>query len=159
MKPKKKIIRIVILFVAAAVLVGGGVGLYLFNKPARDIQNTKTDYSYNASDIVSEYLSDPKKANDKYLDESGNSKVLEISGLVALISDDFNKQKVVLLKADSDKAGVSCTFTHETNSQVEKIKIGDQVTIKGVIRSGASFDEDLDLYENVIIEKSGLVSK
>lgn len=159
MKPKKKIIRIVILFVAAAVLVGGGVGLYLFNKPARDVQNTKTDYSYNASDIVSEYLSDPKKANDKYLDESGNSKVLEISGLVALISDDFNKQKVVLLKADSDKAGVSCTFTHETNSQVEKIKIGDQVTIKGVIRSGASFDEDLDLYENVIIEKSGLVSK
>lgn len=159
MKPKKKIIRIVILFVAAAVLVGGGVGLYMFNKPARDVQNTKTDYSYNASDIVSEYLSDPKKANDKYLDESGNSKVLEISGLVALISDDFNKQKVVLLKADSDKAGVSCTFTHETNSQVEKIKIGDQVTIKGVIRSGASFDEDLDLYENVIIEKSGLVSK
>lgn len=159
MKPKKKIIRIVILFVAAAVLVGGGVGLYMFNKPARDVQNTKTDYSYNASDIVSEYLSDPKKANDKYLDESGNSKVLEISGLVAEISEDFNKQKVVLLKADSDKAGVSCTFTHETNSQVEKIKIGDQVTIKGVIRSGASFDEDLDLYENVIIEKSGLVSK
>lgn len=158
MRPKKKIIRIVILFIAAAVLVGGGVGLYLFNKPARDVQNTKTDYSYKAGDIVSEYLSDSKKANDKYLDESGNSKVLEISGLVAKISEDFNKQKVILLKADSDKAGVSCTFTHETNSQVAKIKIGDQITIKGVIRSGASFDEDLDLYENVIIEKSGLVS-
>ena len=158
MKPKKKIIRIVILFIAAAVLVGGGVGLYMFNKPARDVQNTKTDYSYKASDIVSEYLSDSKKANDKYLDESGNSKVLEISGFVAKISEDFNKQKVILLKADSDKAGVSCTFTDETNSQVAKIKIGDQITIKGVIRSGASFDEDLDLYENVIIEKSGLVS-
>ncbi len=130
----------------------------MFNKPARDVQITRTDFSYNSSDIVSEYLTDAQKANNKYLDDTGNSKVLEISGIVAEISEDFNKQKVILLKADSDKAGVSCTFTSETNLQVENIKIGDQITIKGVIRSGASFDEDLDMYENVIIEKSGIVS-
>ena len=155
---KNKILKIVLIIIGLGILIGGGVGLYMFNKPARNIQNTKTDFSYNANEIVSEYLTDAQKANDKYLDEAGNSKVLEISGVVAEISEDFNGQKVILLKADSDKAGVSCTFTPETNSNTLKIKIGDEITIKGVNRSGASFDEDLEMYENVIIEKSDIVS-
>jgi len=155
---KKKFFKIALIVIGVGILIGGSVAYYMFNKPARDVQNTKTDYSYNASEIVNEYLTDTKKANDKYLDEAGNSKVLEISGIVANISEDFNNQKVILLKAETDKAGVSCTFTAETNSSTQNVKIGDQITIKGVIRSGASFDEDLEMYENVIIEKSNIIS-
>ena len=92
------------------------------------------------------------------LTEDGNSKVLEVSGTVAKISEDFNKQKVILLKTDTDKAGVSCTFTSETNSKTSTIQVGDRITIKGVIRSGASYDEDLEMYENVILEKSDIVT-
>lgn len=158
MVAKKKILKIALIVIGVGILIGGGIGLYMFNKPARDVQNTKTDYSYEASQIVHEYLTDAQKANDKYLDEEGNSKVLEISGVVAQISEDFNNQKVLLLKSANDKAGVSCTFTSETNSNTETIKVGDQITIKGVIRSGASYDEDLGMYENVIIEKSGITS-
>ena len=33
---------------------------------------------------------------------------------------------------------------------------GHEITIKGVIRSGAYYDEDLEMYVNVIIEKSDL---
>jgi len=155
---KKKILKIILIVIGVVILIGGSVGFYMFNKPARDVQNTKTDFSYNASEIVNEYLTDAQKANDKYLDEAGNSKVLEISGVVAKITEDFNHQKVILLKAASDKAGVSCTFTSETNLNTLKIEVGDQITVKGVIRSGASFDEDLEMYENVIIEKSDIVS-
>ncbi len=140
------------------IVISGGIAYYMFNKPARDVQNTKTDFSYNASEIVNEYLTDAQKANTKYLAENGESKVLEITGVVSKISEDFNNQKVILLKADSDKAGVSCTFTPEANANTLNIKIGDQITIKGVIRAGASFDTDLDMYENVIIEKSDIVS-
>lgn len=151
---KKNIFRLV----AAGALIAGAIVIYIFNQPARDVQNTKTDFSYNASEIVLEYLTDTDKANNKYLDEAGESKVLEIKGTVSTISEDFNKQKVILLKSKNDKAGVSCTFTTETNAHTKDIKIGDQITIKGVIRSGASFDEDLEMYENVIIEKSDIVS-
>lgn len=157
MTTKKKIIKIVLIIFGTGILIAGGVGYYMFNKPARDVQDTKTDFSYNASEIVNEYLTDSKKANDKYLDEEGNSKVLEISGTVAEISEDFNNQKVILLKAANDKAGVSCTFTAETNANTQNIQIGDLIAVKGVIRSGASFDEDLNMYENVIIEKSDIV--
>tara|TARA_R110002073_G_scaffold76232_1_gene185392 strand:- start:664 stop:1059 length:396 start_codon:yes stop_codon:yes gene_type:complete len=131
----------------------------MFNQPARDVQATQTDFSYNSSAIVNEYLTDANAANEKYLDEEGNSKVLEITGIVATISEDFNNQKVILLKKATDKAGVSATFTKETNAHTNTIKIGDEITIKGVIRSGAAYDPDLEMYENVIIDKCDIVSK
>lgn len=154
MTTKKKIF----VTLSIGILIAASVGLYMFNKPARDVQSTATDFSYQANEIVNEYLTDAKKANDKYLDEKGNSKVLEITGTVADISEDFNHQKVILLKGASDKAGVSATFTKETESSTQNIKVGDQITIKGVIRSGAKYDEDLEMYENVIIDKSDIVS-
>lgn len=155
MTKKKKILITLIVGIAIAI----GVALYMFNKPARDVQSTDTDFTFNSSEIVKEYLTDVNKANQKYLDENGNSKVLEISGTVAQIDEDFNKNKVILLKSAEDKAGVSATFMPETNANASKVKVGDNVTIKGVIQSGASYDADLELYENVILNKSDIVNK
>ncbi len=155
---KKKIIKSLLILVGIGILAGIGIVLYLFNMPHRDVQAASTDFSYTASEIVEEYLIDADKANAKYLDEEGESKILEVTGSVFSITEDFNQQKVVLLKGENDKAGVSCTFTSATNAAVANLKIGDQVAIKGVIRSGASYDEDLGMYENVIMEKSKIVS-
>lgn len=152
---KKKILIIL----TTGVLIVVGIALYMFNQPARDVQATQTDFSFDARAIVNEYLTDAKAANEKYLDEEGVSKVLEITGIVATISEDFNNQKVILLKNATDKAGVSATFTEETNIHTNTVKIGDKITIKGVIRSGAAYDSDLEMYENVIIDKCDIVSK
>ena len=154
---KKKILKIGAILLIAGLLIGGGTVLYMFNMPHRNVQSTSADYSIAASQLVTEYLENPTKANDKYLADDGDSKVLEITGTVAKISEDFNGQKVVLLKSETDKAGVNCTFTNETNQNVSNIKIGETLKIKGVIRSGASYDEDLGMYENVIVEKSDLI--
>lgn len=159
MTTKKKNFKTLLILLGVGILIAVAVALYMFNKPARDVQATKTDFSYQASQIVNEYLTDAKKANDKYLDEEGNSKVLEITGTVAQISDDFNHQKVILLKSATDKAGVSATFTKETSAHTSAIKVGDQITIKGVIHSGATYDKDLEMYENVTLDKCDIVSK
>ena len=154
---RKKIIRIVLIVVGIGILSAGGIALYMFNKPHKDVQSAKTDYTIDASVLVNEYLTDSESANEKYLNESGTSKILEVVGTVAAISEDFNNQKVILLKIASDKAGVSATFTSETNASVLSVKLGDKIKIKGVIRSGASYDEDLGLYEHVILEKSDII--
>ena len=156
---KKRIIKAGIILVAVGVVIAGAVGLYLFNMPHRNVQKAATDYSLTSSQIVAEYLTDKESANKKYLSNDGDSKVLEITGVVSKISEDFNDQKVVLLKSADDKAGVSASFTTETNANAAKLQVGETVTVKGVIRSGASYDEDLDLYENVILEKSDLATK
>jgi hypothetical protein len=156
---KRKVFRIIAIIGIAGLLVGGGIGLYMFNKPHRDVQSAQADYVLSSSQIVTEYLADYQAANQKYLAADGNSKILEISGEVNEISENFNGQKVVLLNGVNDRAGVSAIFTEETNDNLNGIKVGRTITVKGVIRSGASYDEDLEMYEHVILEKSDIVKK
>lgn len=156
---KKKVKRIALVTVIAGVVVAASIAALMFFKSHRDVQSTKTDLVIAASTIVAEYLDNAALANEKYLDDAGLSKVLEVTGTVASISEDYNNQKVVLLKSNGDKAGVSATFTAETNASAEALKVGEFVKIKGVIRSGASYDKDLGLYEHVILEKSDVIKK
>lgn len=155
---KKKIFKIIAIVAIAGALIVGGIGLYLFNMPHRNVQSVSADYSLKSSEIVAEYLSDKDAANHKYLAADGDSKILEVTGTIAKISENFNGNKVVLLKEDGESAGVSATFTPETNQNTKGLSIGQTITVKGVIRSGASYDEDLELYENVILEKSDVVN-
>jgi len=150
---KAKIFKIIVLL--AVIVIGYMV--YLWFMPHRNVQSTKAFATIEATNLVNEFLIDNDKANSLYLDSEGESKVLIVSGIIANISIDQLGQQVVLLKNPSDKMGVSCTFIIETNEQIENLKIGDAVNIKGVIRSGAEYDEDLDLAENVILEKCAIV--
>jgi hypothetical protein len=156
---KKKIIKLAAGVIIIGTLIGVGSAAYMFYRPHRDVQAAKTDYSLTNSEIVSEYLKDRQSADNKYLAADGDSKILEVTGTVNKISENYNDQKVILLKEEGDHAGVSATFTVETNHKVLNLKIGETVTVKGVIRSGAAFDEDLGFYENVILEKSDLVAQ
>lgn len=154
-KTKTRILYVIIF----GALIAGGTIFYLFNMPQRDVQATKTDFALSSSQIVNEYLTDAKLANQKYLQEDGDSKILAVTGEISSIDMDQKNQKVILLKNPSDKAGVSCTFTVETNDHVKGLKQGQKITVKGVIRSGAGFDEDLELYEDVIMEKCDIINQ
>lgn len=141
------------------LLIGLGIALYLFNMPHRNVVGSKADFNMAASAIVNEYLNDPASANAKYLNEEGESKILAVTGTVRSIDEDMNQQKVILLMEANDKAGVSCTFTQNTNKHTDNIETGQQITVKGVIRSGASYDADMELYEDVILEKCDIINK
>ena len=154
---KRKIIKIAAALIISGLLIGGGIIVYMFNMPHWDIQKSGTDISLTTSKLVSEYLSDAKAANNKYLAEDGDSKILEVTGTVAEISENFAELKVVLLKEDDDKAGVSCIFLAATNKNVDELKINEKITVKGVIRSGAAYDEDLEFYEHVILDKCDII--
>lgn len=156
---KSKLIKVALIIVATGSVGAISIAAYLFNKPHRDVQSADIDFSLTANALVSEYLTDPKATDQKYLDDSGDSKIMAVTGKVHSISRDMNNQVVVLLKNEGDKAGVSCTFTAATNTAGENLAVGETVTIKGVIRSGAGYDPDLDLYEDVIIEKSDVLKQ
>ena len=110
-----KIIKWGLILLVGGLIIVGGIVFYLFNMPKRDVQATAIDYEITTQQIVLEYLTNTQSANDKYLQEEGESKILAISGIVASIDEDLNHQKVVLLKGGDDKAGVSCTFTTNTS--------------------------------------------
>lgn len=145
------------LIIAAVIVVAGGTyAFYLFNLPHRDVVGAKADLTLPANALVNEFLTDAAAANAKYLDAEGDSKVLAVSGTVSAIETDLNGNTVVLLKESGAEAGVRCSFTAETNTQATGLKIGTTATIKGVIRSGAAYDEDLELYEHAVLEKCSI---
>lgn len=155
---KRKILKWGLIIGLTGGTIGGGYALYLFNMPHRDVQATNADFTIEARVLVQEYLNNAEASNEKYLQEDGDSKVLIVYGRVLSIETDLKGQKVVLLKDENDKAGISCTFTESTNANAERLQPGQLVKIKGVIRSGAEYDEDLDLYEDVVLEKCDLIS-
>ena len=157
MKKYKWLKPLLIVFAVAAV-IGIGIISYLFNMPHRDVQSTHTDYAVSAKLLVDEFLADGDAAYEKYLDEEGESKILEVEGEVYEISKDFNEQTVVLLKAGDEAAGVSCTFLPSARDFEQLLKVGVKIKVKGVIRSGANYDNDLEMYEHVIMEKCDLVT-
>jgi len=124
-----KFLKITIIVLASIFTLGGIFVFYIYNTPHRDVQESKTDYVLTASQLIAEYLADPLAANNKYLDSDGESKIIEVQGQVFSISEDYN------------------------NNNAETLVIGNTVILKGVIRSGASYDSDLEMYENVIMEK------
>jgi hypothetical protein len=157
MKKFKWLKPLLIVFTVAG-LIGIGIISYIFNMPHRDVQSTQTDYAVSAKLLVDEFIDDGEAAYEKYLDEGGESKILEVEGEVYGISKDFNEQTVVLLKADDEAAGVSCTFLPSVRGFEQLLKVGVKIKVKGVIRSGANYDTDLEMYEHVIMEKCDLVT-
>ncbi len=155
---KNKIFKRILILIGVIILIALGSVFYMFNMPHRNVSEAKTDYQFQASALVNEYLKDQDYANKKYLDEEGDSKIIEVSGTIATIDKDFNDQLVILLKNKEDKAGVSCTFSLDQKIDAGQFKTGDKISVKGVIRSGAAYDDDLEMYENVILEECSLIN-
>ena len=142
----KKSVKYLLFAGIAGLIIAGSIGLYMFYMPHRDVQGEKASFTIGAEQLVTEFMNNESESNAKYLDN-----VVVVKGTVAEISEDQLKQKVVVLKTKT--AGVSCTFIEATNANAEKLSVGDQVSIKGIVRMGASYDEDLDLAEYAILEK------
>jgi tRNA_anti-like len=153
----KSIIKKIVIIAVVGVLIGGSYAAYIYFMPHRDIQSVEVFVEIEAAQLVDEYLADASAANEKYLDAEGESKVIIVKGTIKSIDTDQNNQIVAVLKSNNDELGVSCTFTAESNENAASLKVGDVIKVKGVVRSGAEFDEDLDLYEDAIIEKCDLV--
>jgi len=149
--------KIIVSIALVGVLLGVGVFSYMWFMPHRDVQSSPIDIEITSDKLVQEYLDNAEKANEKYLQDEGDSKILAVTGVITNIEEDMNQQKVVYLKSGTD-AKVSCTFTKETNANTNDLKEGDEVRIKGVIRAGASYDEDLEMYEDVIMEKCDILN-
>lgn len=153
----QKLNRKVVIAILMVGLLGVGIILYVYFQPHRDVQSTRTDYAYAAGEIVNEYLANSETANQKYLDEHGDSKVIEVNGIISEIQENYNGDLVVVLSDVKAPAGVSCTFVKNSKVKMESLHQGEKLVVKGVIRSGASYDADLEMYENVVLEECDLV--
>ena len=152
-----KTLKRILLLGVVCLLIGGSYAAYIYFMPHRDVQSVEAFVEIEATQLVDEYLADGNAANEKYLDAEGESKVIIVKGIIKSIDTDQNNQIVAVLKSNNDELGVSCTFTAESNKNATALKLGDNLKVKGVVRSGAEYDEDLELFEDAIVEKCDIV--
>jgi len=152
---KKKIIKIIAGVVILGIVTAVIIVVSIFMTPHRDVKNTATDFKVNAKVLVDEYIADASSANQKYLSDDGDSKIFEVTGRVDQMFKNQKNQDVILLKPAEDELGVQCTFI--TGESIDGIAVDNTITIKGKIEQGASYDEDLEIGEDVIIGEGSLI--
>lgn len=143
--------------ILAGVIIAGSVAAYMWFMPHRNVQATAAFATLKTNDLVAEFSTNPTKANAKYLSSDGNSKVLILEGRVASVTANQNNEKVILLKDEGAKAGVSCTFTQESASALKALQKGNIIKVKGAITAGNRYDPDLDLFEHAVLIQCMLI--
>jgi tRNA_anti-like len=133
--------KYVLLFLTGIVLVAAGMGYYLYHKPAIDVQNA-SGQKVVATELYAIFTKDSATAKKDY-----THKILEVSGMVTLITENQRHQPVVLLKTNTEGAAVNCTLEGTTGD----IKAGNSVSIKGICNGIGEGDADLGLPGDVYL--------
>lgn len=143
-------------WIALAVILGAvAFGVYLWNMPHRNVQQSGVFAEMQVNDLLNEFEKNADAANKKYLSSDGNSKVLVVGGRIFSVSTNLNNQQVILLKENGAKVGVRCTLISATDAN--QLKVGDYIKIKGAITAGNRYDADLDLYEDALLTDCAIV--
>jgi hypothetical protein len=116
--------KIILLFAGALILVLAG-GLYLYNKPHRNIRKEKAHHWIEASKLSSLYQSNEQRADSTYL-----GKVIEVHG-EAIYSKGFATTGIIILKGDGT-SDVRCKLLESETKNAMRYQPGAQLTLKGV---------------------------
>lgn len=107
-------------------IAGAIFGYFMWNKPHKDISAAKEDFTITADSFYKEYSMNETAANEKYL-----NKVIEVKGSVADLELENADEPTVALSTATEDMTISCGFKKELLKDVNKLKIGDKIKIKG----------------------------
>jgi hypothetical protein len=121
MKLSVKIALAVVLLLALTTIL---VALVMYFQKHADLSKAKPDFVFTATALQKEFETDEKSASAKY-----TSKVLEVTGEIASISQSDSNNLNLSLKTGSDISSVICTFSH--SKAPPHPGVGDEITIRG----------------------------
>lgn len=118
--------RLILLILVLLGLAGGIYAWKEYNRRKPDTAGIKASVSKAAAELVKAFEADEEKANKEY-----NDKVVSIQGTIVKVERNDSTQ-TVLLAGESAMAGVVCQFDPVYNKQLEALKPGQVVKVKGV---------------------------
>lgn len=134
-----KILPSVGLLILLPLLTWGGFKWgekYVMNETFAGSETVKADYTVNATDLISEFLASDSAANRKY-----REKMIVVNGTVTQTERQADSTTVIQL-ADSTGSYIAFSFEPFLLPQVQGIKAGDAVSLKGSC-SGSIYSEIL----------------
>jgi hypothetical protein len=141
-KGKKIAAALCILVVIATMLV-----YYFWNKPHQEVADAN-GIKTNAIELYKAFTSDSVAAKKNYTEQ-----ILEVTGSVSRTSKNQQNQSIVLIKTASDGAYINCTM----EQQIENIKEGNTVSIKGICSGLGQGDADLGILGDLYLVRCYLI--
>lgn len=114
-----KKILISVLFIA---LVGGAVGIYLFNKKVPSLEHQTADFILTANELYDAFEKDENQALKKF-----ENKVLEVRGVVNNYKEADTQSNLTLKAENALSDGINCSFKNALDPSL----IGKEVVVKG----------------------------
>jgi len=148
---KTRILTYGIWVVLIGLLAGICIAIYMFNKPKRDISNTKPEYTVTAEQLLTEFTKNEQAANAKYLSASGG-KVILVSGIIAEIVHKGDTTLNISLKGLSDSQRINCSMGKTGIPGARSLKAGNKVAMKGVCTGYLDITNEVSMV-NCIYEK------
>ena len=149
----------VLIIIAVIGIIAAIFGVWYANKPNKDIEKAKAEFSLKADDLYKEYTADSAKANSLY-----NAKVIEVSGNISKIETTTDSLIVAVFtqtleapQPQSDdllgdlnaEGGLRCTMLLKYCEETKKITPNSPVKIKGLCKGMSGTD--------LIFEKCSIV--
>jgi hypothetical protein len=115
----------ILIAVVALMLIGAGIGFYLYNMPHQNIERARAAFDISAPDLFKDFESDEQAANEKYLDE-----IVQVTGTVQGVETKDDGLVSVTLQGDG-MFGVVCELDQMAEHDRLEFNAGEQVTLKG----------------------------
>lgn len=130
--------KILLIGLVIVVLVAAYVWFFEYNKPHKNIEEAKAEYTFTIPEVVSEYSGDFSKANTTY-----NGKVVEITGEIDRVIPNDSISSIVF-KSDNDYE-IFCEVYPRNNDEALKLAPSEKVTVKGFVSGAEAPDEMLEI--------------
>lgn len=121
--------KIILFIILAGALIGGAVGLYMWNKPHEQIENVK-GIEITVSELAAAFSENEAQANEKFLNQA-----ITVNGTVTETQKNQDGGLVIILAGDDPMATVQCTMRDKDVTA----DVGDQVTVKGKCTGSSLF--------------------
>lgn len=149
---KRKYLLPVALIVIIGIL---GASFYVYkeyNRKNTNLADVKAKYELSADDMISDFLTNEKAGNEKYL-----AKVVEVSGRIKKVDTDPKGFSTIVLGDTASMSSVRCSLDSTIHADALKFAAGQTITIKGVC-TGYNAD-DLGIGSDVILNRCIQVKK
>ena len=149
MTPKTK--RTILLTVLGLIIIGAGVGYYLYTKKPLNPNDVSPDTKTTSTELYQAFATDTVVAKQKF---SRKDEVVEVSGSVTGMSQNPDKQPIILLKTNAEGASINCTI----EGPAPNIKEGDKVNLKGFCTGmNGSVDLEMGVLPDVYMSRCYLI--
>ncbi len=127
--------RKIIFTIIGIISIGAlATGIYLWNKPHKNMQRAAADLTIAAADLMAAFKNDENAANARYLD-----KVVAVSGKVSETTTD-GSVTVVSLDAADDFGSITCELDQLSQQNRTDFSPGESITLKGVCAGNNGID-------------------